>query len=339
MQGAERLYAMQQIGKAKYGLGEAGATALASSSEEEVGKLGENKEFTNSMKSSSELAAQTLTSSQRLESIQRNLVQIVMGLSVTVVGGFAQLVRTSIQQLAVISGGEGGAGMKILSRMFGGDAASVSKDLQKVMDNKTLRGLSSGGTMARGMNMMASGVSGLNTEFKHQFGAAANQVQGGFSYDMSSLREDALGRGLTPGTAAWTEYMNKAQKENPALFQNAQENANSAAVSSGAKAHSGGTFTGVSKVLTNEFFTPLSHHSGGITGKSGNAFTLDPSALSNDEAFMVSPRPMQVQTPTQFGKSQGANGPTYNMNFSITGVATKSDIIQTFTKAVNEAMG
>ena len=142
--------------------------------------------------------------------------------------------------------------------------------------------------------------------------------------------------------------------------------------------HSGGNFNGVAKVLSNEYFTPTTHHNGGVLGDGNGSFTFDTKSLKTGEMMAFTPNNTQykVETPDQYSKSRGAfnfdtkslnsranndfasstyqrsqestsqynksnsaNGPIYNMSISISGVASKSDIVHTFTRALNEAVG
>lgn len=329
LQGAARMYAMQQLAKTKYGLGEASATALiVTKSDEDVDDLAENKEFQNTMKPTQELAAQTLTSQQRMEMIQRSLVVIVTNITAVAAAGFTQLVRIGLTSIAALDD----SSISRLSKLFGGAGLAptgVREALTSILNNENLKGMDFGATTAGAIQTITNETRTLKSEVEHRGGGIFKEIRQATKFSTNDYIGDSrlTNGGDAPDDKDVEQFIRK-HKSDGNLVEGGQ-----------VVKHDGGTFSGAAKVLTNEFFTPAYHSGGVYPGSSGKTFTFDTSTLNSNEAFMVANKPMNVQTPSQFSKSNGSNGPIYNMSFTITGVASKSDIVQTFTKAINEAIG
>lgn len=326
MQGAERLYAMQQIGKAKYGLGEEAASALLTTKEEDVSKLGNNEEFQNTMKTSQQLASQTLTAAQRQEMVQRKLADIVVNISAVLVSGFAELLRTGADTFQLLAQS---SIVKGLGSMFFGedkDKKTLDQKLQgygkaasSMLQNKTLTGLDFGGTVSNAAVNIANDVDYIGSQMQSQYGGMLQQMSKVYSYDKMKYIQDRVHGGISPEQAA-AEW----DKSN-----------GSKATGRAPKKHSGGMMSGMAKVLDNEVFTfnPSSYHSGGVYEGAGG--------LQDNEVFMMANKPVNVETQTQAQAKVNktpARGGGNVYNITITGVASKSDIVQTFQKAINESM-
>ena len=312
MQGAERLYAMQQIGKAKYGLGDEASSALVTAKEGDIAGLSDNKEFQNSMKTSGQLAAQTLDSSQRQEQLQRRLAEITANIAAVATAGFAQLLRTGIEILT------GFQKSMIFEGAFEG-TKGFTDSMSKILNTDSLKGLDMGKTLSNAIVNITNASYAIVQEAKSRNDPMWKQMGKTFAYDSGTFRQDAL-------------LMNEKESQSVTSADYSKRGHGKYSMQ---KRHAGGMMSGMAKVLDNEVFTfnPSSYHSGGVYEGAGG--------LQDNEVFMMANKPVNVETQTQAQAKVNktpARGGGNVYNITITGVASKSDIVQTFQKAINESM-
>lgn len=318
---ATRMLTMQKILEAEYNVKGPAADVLLSTKEEDINGLSDNKEFQNIMKDPAALAAQTLTIEQRQEQIQRHLVAIAINIASVATAGFATLARHAIKTIF---------GIDKLATPFGGILTKSDKEMLMTGLKKT-EGIDLGETTAQAITNVANEVYALSKEAKAQGSPMLNAIQSGVVIDAKRKRiEQEENKHIAYD--ARIHY-------NPLTNADSYKSAVAVPVTSGVTRHSGGPFMGTAKVLDDEIFSFKSFHSGGTYGGVDD--------LKNNEAYMISKSPMQVHTRGQYSdmnkesystqKQSTSNGNVYHI--TIQGVASKSDIINTMQKAMNEVMG
>ena len=318
----------------------AGAQIIAgNTSSEELAASGKFKAETSSTQ---DLARLTLESAQRQEKFQGTIVKIVMVISSLVMGGFATLGRGI---------------MNLLMALPGSTAANLAASMAPAYaKGGTLSGVSLTGAGNSAMQKLPGYMKALSAETGTNFSTAVDDVLGGAT-DAGVKKEDERSAGIAVINKKYDALVNAEKLKHqiiPGWVFNDRapefavlEQQRQAEIDALTKStpltdkHSGGAFGGVAKVLSNEYFTPASHHSGGVMGDGNGSFTFDTKSLKTGEMMAFTPQNTQykVETPAQYSKSNGQNGPIYNMNFSISGVASISDIVNTFTSALNKAIG
>ena len=312
---SERLYAQQAIMKTKYGLDEPSATALLTTSEGDVGSLAGNQEFQNSMKSAQQLAAQTLSANQRQEMIQRKLADIAVALTSIVVAGLAKL---------------GGLLAKLVlqfnnSKLFGGflEKGSVAE--------QALQETSAFGSQVDLTSTLRENGKQIGKDIVDIYKASPD-TKGMTRGIVMKTGQDAQASGFANLRDQNTSIESRGLS---AAVDFASDKLDSVNPLSETK-HSGGMLNNYAIVENSEAFTfnpSKKFHSGGTYGGMGG--------LKDNEVFMMSNKPVGVQTESQFSKTKGNNGnaPSYNINISITGVATTTDIQQILNKSIAQARG